>query len=285
MNGPDVTVEFDDLAALKAELDKLLAGAAFAKGSFGLEEGADCTAVLVHPETGDRLRFPAVVVWKSEAGVGVVFSVDDVQSIHQFAAGNDELLTLMPEATPPQVEVEGGHSRVAVRMPRDTRPPARETRPPPRETRPPRREPRPLARETTPPGDVNARVRNLPVSEQMQLARRGDQMERAALERAYGKTVWEALLKNPKITHPEVARIARKGALPRTLLDLIAETPAWLASPQVRRAVLSNRKLSRDMVAKVLRVTPRSELKLMPKQMAYPPTVREAAQKLLSKSD
>ncbi|MBT8496561.1 MAG: hypothetical protein KJO07_26170, partial [Deltaproteobacteria bacterium] len=121
----------------------------------------------------------------------------------------------------------------------------------------------------------------LSVPEQTRLARKGDQMERVALERTYGKTVWEALLANPRITHPEIARIARKGTLPRPLLERIVDTTGWLSSAQIRRALLSNRKLTRDMVSKVLRATPRNELKLMPKQRAYPPLVRELAEKLL----
>ena len=128
------------------------------------------------------------------------------------------------------------------------------------------------------------RVRNLSVPEQMKLARRGDQMERTSLERLYGKTVWEALLANPKITQPEVARIARKGALPRPLLERIVDTPGWLTSPQIRRALLANRKLTRDMITKVLRATPKNELRLMPKQRAYPPLVRELADKLVAGS-
>ena len=37
----------------------------------------------------------------------------------------------------------------------------------------------------------------------------------ATLERLYGKQVWESLLHNAKVTVPEVARIARKGTIPR----------------------------------------------------------------------
>jgi hypothetical protein len=49
----------------------------------------------------------------------------------------------------------------------------------------------------------------------------------------------------------------------------------------VRRALLSNPKLTPEGILKVLRVTPRPELKLVDKQTAYPTAVREAARKLL----
>jgi len=244
---PEVVVAFASAEELEAELGNLLAGAAFARGGATLEERSPCTAVIEHPLGGEALRLPALVVWTCEAGLGLVFREFDsevAERIRSFVAVDGSASTESP-----------------ARGARPTRPPARETQPP--------------------ASDVNARVRNLSISEQVQLARRGDQMERAALERAYGKTVWEALLRNPKITQPEVARIARKGALPRILIELILDTPGWLTSAQVRRALLGNRKLSGDMITKVLRATPRAELKLMPKQTAYPPAVREAAHRLL----
>lgn len=125
------------------------------------------------------------------------------------------------------------------------------------------------------------RLRGLPAAEQLRIARAGELTERVALERIYGKQVWEALLRNPKVTPPEVARLARMGTLPRPLLESIANNRAWLSSAQVRRALLSNRKLSHELVMTVLRATPKAELKLVPKQTAYPSTVRDAARTLL----
>jgi len=100
-------------------------------------------------------------------------------------------------------------------------------------------------------------------------------------ERLFGKNVWEALLHNPRLTIPEVARIARKGTVPRPLLELIADNAAWAKTGPVRRALLTNRRLSSEAVMKVLRLTPKNELKLAEKQTAYPAHVREAARKLL----
>ena len=127
------------------------------------------------------------------------------------------------------------------------------------------------------------RVRNLSLSDQQKVARRGELADRVALERLYGKAVWETLLNNSRLTPPEVLRISRMGSLPTPLIELIVNNRGWLASPQVRRALLANRRLTKDMLMTVLRATPKSELKLMNKQTAYPALVREAAAKLLSK--
>jgi hypothetical protein len=45
--------------------------------------------------------------------------------------------------------------------------------------------------------------------------------------------------------------------------------------------LLSNRRLGRDLITKILRATPKAELKLVPKQTAYPALVRQAAKRML----
>jgi hypothetical protein len=101
------------------------------------------------------------------------------------------------------------------------------------------------------------------------------------LERLYGKTVWEALLRNTRLTVPEVARLARLGTMPRPLLELIVGNPAWLQVPQVRRALLANPRLTQELVSKVLLALPRDELQLVPQITAYPAAVRQAAKAMV----
>jgi hypothetical protein len=129
--------------------------------------------------------------------------------------------------------------------------------------------------------NVFERLRHLTVVQQLKVAREGEVHERMALERIYGKTVWEAILRNPRCTHPEVARIARMGSLPRPLLELIVGNTAWLRSPEVRRALLANLRLGADMIPRILRLLPKHELRLVPNQTAYPSAVRDAARRLL----
>lgn len=128
--------------------------------------------------------------------------------------------------------------------------------------------------------ETRERIRNLSFSEQQKLAREGRQAERTALERVYGKAVWEALLQNPRITVVEVARICCKAGLPKPLAELVLSNPSWLGNAQVRRGLLTNPRLGRDQIVKVLRAMPRHELKLAPKQSIYSAAVREVARKL-----
>ncbi len=131
------------------------------------------------------------------------------------------------------------------------------------------------------PKNVHERLRGLTLVQQVKLARTGEQHERIVLERIYGKTVWEPLLHNPRITPPEVARIARMGTLPRPMLEVICANGAWLQVPEVRRALLGNPRLGTDQIIRVLRMLPKHELKLASMQTAYPYAVRDHAKKLL----
>jgi hypothetical protein len=128
---------------------------------------------------------------------------------------------------------------------------------------------------------MHERLRGLPMAEQIKKANSSDPGERIMLERIYGKTVWEALLRNSRLTAPEVARIARMGALPRPLLEVIVGNGGWLQVPEVRRALLSNPRLGADQILRVLRLMPKNELKLCATQTVYPFAVRDAAKRLV----
>jgi len=129
--------------------------------------------------------------------------------------------------------------------------------------------------------NVHERLRGLTLVQQLRIAQKGEVSERIVLERMYGKNVWEALLRNPRITGPEVARIARMGALPRPLVEVIVANGGWLQIPEVRRALLGNPRLGTDQIHRVLRLLPKHELKLAGIQTAYPHAVRDAAKRML----
>lgn len=129
--------------------------------------------------------------------------------------------------------------------------------------------------------NIHERLRGLTLVQQIKAAQHGEVSERIVLERMYGKTVWEPLLRNPRVTAPEVARIARMGALPRPMLEVICTNGAWLQIPEIRRALLSNPRLSSDQAVRVLRLLPKHELKLAATQTSYPIAVRDVAKRLV----
>lgn len=128
---------------------------------------------------------------------------------------------------------------------------------------------------------LHERLRGLSLAQQIKAASSPDPQERILLERFYNKNVWEPLLRNPRLTPPEVARLARLGSLPKPLLEIIVSNGAWLQMPEVRRALLQNPRLSADQVMRILRLLPKPELKLATTQTAYPFTVRDCARRLM----
>jgi hypothetical protein len=129
--------------------------------------------------------------------------------------------------------------------------------------------------------NVHERLRGLTLVQQIKIASTGETSERIILERMYGKTVWDPLLRNPRITSPEVARIARMGGLPKPMIELICSNGAWIQIPEVRRALLSNPRLAPEQAIRLVRLLPKHELKLACAQVSYPHAVREAAKRVL----
>lgn len=242
-----IIIEYSDAQDLISDFENHLThGGIFARGATGFEQAEPCDVVLVHPrnKTNITLRATVVMVVPSgdDKGLGIAIS--------NFDPGKREKLRAFVEDT----------------QPCDAGAPA------PRKTD-----------EGNALQNIQTRLRNLSITEQVKLARSSANVnERVLLERIFGKSVWEPLLRNARISVPEVARISRMGALPRPMLELIVANTAWLNATSIRRALLQNPRLTGEMIAKVLRATPRRELKLIPKQTVYSTGIRTAARKLLT---
>ena len=128
---------------------------------------------------------------------------------------------------------------------------------------------------------MHQRLRRLTLAEAVKKAMSPDPTERMLLERMYGKNVWEALLRNTRLTAPEVARLARMGTLPRVQLENIINNGAWLQIPEVRRALLTNPRLGTDQIMRVLRLMPKHELKVAANTAAYTFAVRDVAKRMI----
>lgn len=305
---------FENRAALLAEYDKNLAhGRAFVPGEDRLPVFSPCVLVIEHPESHARERFACEVVMVlqqgEQQGTAVQFSDrSDVtlerlrtlvhgrapQRMKLSPAFDDEstgVLRISSEPRAPSVESAGddnpphsphdaGSDPVAEDPPLDDTFEDLDDE----QTNPFGGAPEDAHERTQKHNLAAARaqkLRNLTPPERMQVARGSVPEDRVLLERIYGSAVWELLLRNPKITIPEVARMARKGTLPRPLLDLIAENEQWIRHSLVRRALLSNPRLSHDSATRVLRTLPPRELKLVPQQTAYPLAVRQVAARLM----
>lgn len=242
-----VTLVLGDRQELRELFEQSLSkGRAFVRGATGVQPLEACALVLALGERSHTLRAEAVFVKDEDPGRGVGLQLAPLD-----AAGLEALRAFVDgedAATDPEPggpEDEGDGER---------------------------------------PGTLHDRIRGLSHAEQQRLAANGSMPERIALERAFGANVWEALLGNPRLTIPEVAKIARKGTLPRPLVENIAGHASWLAAPEVQRALLGNPRTTAAIIAKVLASMSRSDLLLVPQQTAYPQAVRMQARKLLGQA-
>jgi hypothetical protein len=221
---------------------------AFVAGNYAVRERERCCLLIVHPQAGGFAIEAEVVHIKAEepgAGIGL--------DLVGLGAG-----------TLAELEAFVGQSEQA-----------QATEAPPAE--------RDRAANTEPGArNIYARIRQLSFPERQKVARQGLLTERVALERTFGSSVWEGLLQNSSLTVPEVAQIAKKGTLPQPLVATIVANGGWLASGEVRRALLSNPRVNGAQLDRVLRATPKSELKQIARMSPYRSQVRMAAKKLIN---
>jgi hypothetical protein len=257
---------------------------------------ADCILLLVRPEEGAELELRGQAVFVSESGalrgVGVElrpFDAEVVARLEAFARG--ERVSGVRECAA-VAAVEQSAEAPATAAPAEAAADAQRQGDPASAAQAASTEDadvldEPAEDESSSPSELQAkpppleRLRRLSPNEQQKIARSGDLNDRVMLERLYGKGVWEGLLHNPKLTVPEVARIAQKGTAPRPLLELIIENNSWIQAPIVRRALLGNPRVSSEAILKLLRITPKHELKIIYKTTTYSTQVREAARKVL----
>ncbi len=247
-NQPEVSLAPDSTESLQRLFDcELRFRRVFVTGMFPIRERQRCRLVVVHPRGGCfSVEAEAVFLKAEEPGAGV--GLDLVGLDPDRLAGLESFVRQVEEA-PAEVEVED--------------------------------EVVGLKGESAGPRNVYERVRRLSLHERDRMARQGLLSERVALERTFGGSVWEGLLQNSSLTVPEVAQIAKKGTLSQPLVALIVANGGWLASGEVRRALLGNPRVNGVQLDRVLRATPKPELKQIAQMSPYRSQVRMAAKKLL----
>jgi hypothetical protein len=252
-----LTIGLRDLQQLQALFDQHLSkGRAFVSGATGVGPLEACVLVLEHAGRRHELRAEAVFVKEDGPGCGVGLQLSPLDgaglaALRAFVDGAGEPAGI--DGVAGAATEDGG---AGVGEPEaDT--PANQT--------------------------LQDRIRALSLTEQQRVAANGSMQERIALERTFGANVWESLLANPRLTIPEVAKIARKGTLPRPLVENIAGHSSWVAAPEVQRALLGNPRSTAAIIGKVLATMSRAELILVPQQTAYPQGVRMQARHILGK--
>ncbi|HEX7706371.1 MAG TPA: hypothetical protein VF701_07940 [Thermoanaerobaculia bacterium] len=105
------------------------------------------------------------------------------------------------------------------------------------------------------------RVRRLSQIEKIFLAVKADRTERSLLLQDNDPRVLLSLLRNPRLTVDEVARLAKSSFLTFQIAEVIMKTSQWMASLDVRLGLIRNPKTPQAFALRILPSLPDSEVR------------------------
>ena len=125
------------------------------------------------------------------------------------------------------------------------------------------------------------KVRALSRVEKLMLAPKADRSERAVLVQDNDAQVLYSLLKNPRITLEEVARLARSPLLTSSIAELIVKTTQWSVSPDIRSALVNNARTPSLIALRLLPTLPEPEIRRIAKSGGVSQALKQAALKMV----
>ncbi|HEV7240745.1 MAG TPA: hypothetical protein VGQ36_16015 [Thermoanaerobaculia bacterium] len=105
------------------------------------------------------------------------------------------------------------------------------------------------------------RMRGLSQMEKILLAIKADRTERALLLQDNDPRVLLSLLRNPRLTVDEVARLAKSSYLTFNIADVIMKATQWMASLDVRLGLINNPKTPQAFALRILPTLPDQEVR------------------------
>ena len=134
----------------------------------------------------------------------------------------------------------------------------------------------------TPETSRNAwdRVRALSQMEKILLAVKAEKSERAMLLQDNDPRVLLSLLRNPRVTVDEVARLAKSSFLTYQIADVIVKTAQWMGNLDVRLGLIHNPKTPPAFALRILPTLPESEIKAIARAGTSMPLKQAALRRL-----
>jgi len=105
------------------------------------------------------------------------------------------------------------------------------------------------------------RIRALSQMEKLLLAIKADRPERALLLQDNDPRVLLSLLRNPRLTVDEVARLAKSSFLTFQIADVISKTAQWMSSLDVRLGLINNPKTPPALALRILPTLPEADVR------------------------
>ncbi len=119
------------------------------------------------------------------------------------------------------------------------------------------------------------------ISEKIKMALIGDKEWRMLMLKDPVNLVSEAVLKNPRITEPEILAVANSTAYNEEMLRIICRNKDWLKNYQIRKALVQNCKTPLSVSIKLLMTLNEKDLGTLAKSKNIPTVLSTQARKLV----
>jgi hypothetical protein len=105
------------------------------------------------------------------------------------------------------------------------------------------------------------RMRGLTQMEKILLAVKAERTERAMLLQDNDPRVLLSLLRNPRVTVEEIARVAKSPFLTYQVAEVIMKSAQWMANPDVRLGLVNNPKTPQAFALRILPLLPDNDVR------------------------
>ncbi len=105
------------------------------------------------------------------------------------------------------------------------------------------------------------RIRGLPHPQKILLAVKAERTDRALLAQDNDPRVLLSLLRNPRITVDEIARLAKSPFMSFQVAEVIMKSPQWMANPEVRIGLVNNPKTPQAFALRILPTLPDGDVR------------------------
>jgi uncharacterized protein (TIGR02266 family) len=126
-------------------------------------------------------------------------------------------------------------------------------------------------------------IKNMSVKEKMMLAPKADRIERAALLRDLNPSVARLIIRNPRITESDIARIAKDVSAPADVLKAIVKNRKWISNADIKIAIVRNPRTPTQLALRQMNFLSTNELSSLAKSQHVRDTIKREALKLLLK--
>jgi hypothetical protein len=124
-------------------------------------------------------------------------------------------------------------------------------------------------------------LQNMPINEKIRMAMIGDKEWRSLLIKESNKLVSTAVIKNPRITEPEILAIAKASELNEEVIRLVCMNKDWIKIYPIRKALVENSKTPLPRALRFLTTLNEKDLAALAKSKNISSVIARQAQRLV----